>query len=135
MEKKLTSVIAMYNALPTLDASKSWVPAVDYAINGVFVTKNPKENQQSITSKTWVEVSPATKEFKAQLVQQEKTEVIGKFIIDEFSGALTSLDKAEKLQRLTLLIRGVKTARQRANMTVVDTDRTFADKLFSFING
>ena len=135
MEKKLTSVIALYSSLPTLDASKSWVEAAEYSIPGVFVTKNQRENQQSITEKTWVEVSPATKEFKAQLVQQEKTTVVGKFVIDEFSGALTSIDKAEKLQRLTALIRAVKTARQRANMTVVDTKKTFASDLFSYING
>jgi len=108
MEKKLTSLIAMYNAIPTLDASKSWVEAKEYSIPNVFVTKNQRENQQSVTTKEWVEVSPATKEFKAQLVQKEVTQVVGKFIIDEFSGALTSLDKAEKLQRLTALIRAVK---------------------------
>jgi len=135
MEKKLTSLIALYNAIPTLDASKSWIKAEGYPVANVFVTKNQRENQQSLTEKTWVEVSPATKEFKAQLVQQEKTTVVGKFIIDEFSGALTSLDKAEKIQRLTSLIRAVKTARQRANMTEVDTGRTFASELFNYING
>jgi len=135
MEKKLTSLLALYNALPTLDASKSWIKAEGYPVANVFVTKNQRENQQSITEKTWVEVSPATKEFKAQLVQQEKTTVVGKFVIDEFSGALTSLDKAEKIQRLTATIRAVKTARQRANTQVVDTTKKFADSIFGYING
>jgi len=135
MEKKLTSLLALYNALPTLDASKSWIKAEGYPVANVFVTKNQRENQQSLTEKTWVEVSPATKEFKAQLVQQEKTTVVGKFIIDEFSGALTSLDKAEKIQRLTATIRAVKTARQRANTEVVDTEKKFADAIFGYING
>ncbi len=135
MEKKLTSLLALYNAIPTLDASKSWVEAKDYALPGVFVTKNPEENQQSIVSKEYVEVSAATKEFKAQIVQQEKVEVIGKFVIDKYSGALTSLDKAKRIQRLTALIRGVKMARQRANTTAVDTTKRFADNLFNYING
>ena len=135
MEKKLSSLLALYNAIPTLDAAKSWIIAEGYSVANVFVTKNQRENQQSVVEKLWVEVSPATKEFKAQLVQQEKTTVVGKFVIDEFSGALTSLDKAEKIQRLTNLIRAVKTARQRANTQIVDTEKTFATALFSYING
>ena len=135
MEKKLASLLSLYNAIPTLDASKAWIKAEDYKIPDVFVTKNTRENQQSITTKTWVEVSPATKEFKAQLVQQEKIKVVGKFIINEYSGALTSIDKAEKLQRLTALIRAVKTARQRANSTEVDTNLKFGKDLIDFING
>ena len=135
MEKKLTSLLAMYNALPTLDASKSWIEAKDYAIPGVFVTKNQRENQQSIVTKDWKEVAPATHEFQAQMKQVETTTVVGKFTIDEYSGTLTSIDKAEKIQRLTALIRSVRTARQRANTTAVDTTKRFANDLLDYING
>jgi hypothetical protein len=135
MEKKLESLLAVYNAIPTLDASKAWEADNTYAIPGVFRTKHSSERQQTITVKDWIEVSPATREHKAQIVQSEKTEVLGKYITDEFSGSLTSLDKAERIQRLTKLIRAVKTARQRANGTEVNNKLEFGLELLSYVNG
>ena len=135
MEKKLEKLISTYTAVPTLDASKAWEVDPNYDKRGVFRTKYDRETQQTRVVKDWVEVSPATKEHKAQIVQDEKTEVIGKYIISEFSGAISSLDKAERLQRLTKLIRAVKSARQRANATEVNTELTFAKNLLDYING
>ncbi len=135
MEKKLDALLATYNALPTLDAAKGWREDKTYAKKGVWITTHDRENQHSITYKTYEEVSPATKEHKAQIVQVEKTDIIGKYIIQEFSGAITSLDKAERLERLTAMIRAVKTARQRANSTEVKTNLKFADAIFGYING
>ena len=48
---------------------------------------------------------------------------------------ITSLDKAEKLQRLTGLIRAVKEARQRANATSVNQELKFGKVLLDYING
>lgn len=97
MEKKLTALLATYNAIPTLDA--------------------------------------ATVQHKAQVAEVDETTVIGKYAITEFSGATTSLDKAEKLQRLTALIRAVKSARQRANSTEVSSlSGSFGLSLINYIN-
>jgi len=135
MEKKLAGLMATYTAIPTLDASKAWYEDPNYDKRGVFRTKHERETQQTRTVKDWKEVSPATKEHKAQIVQDEKTEVIGKYIISEFSGAISSLDKAERIQRLTKLTRAVKSARQRANATPVKTDLQFGKNLLDYING
>ena len=135
MEKKLESLLSLYNALPTLDASKAWEPDTTYAKPGVFVTKNATERQHSITGWEWKEISAATKEHKAQIERVEKTEVVGKYIVNEYSGAITSLDKANKIQRLTTLIRAVKKARQRANGVEVRTDLRFGKALMGYING
>ena len=135
MEKKLTALLATYNAIPTLDSSKSWDVDAGHAKLGVFRTAHPRENQHTVTYKTWEEVSAATKEHKAQIVQVEKTDVIGKYVLVDYSGALTSLDKANKLKRLTQLIAAVKTARQRANNQEVDTTATFGSALLDYING
>ena len=135
MEKKLDALLGTYNAIPTLDTSKAWTPAKNYAKKDVWVTVHDKENQHSITYKTYEEVSPATVQHKAQIVQVEKTDVIGKYVIQEFSGAITSLSKAERLERLTKMIRAVKEARQRANGTIVDTKLKFAASIFGYING
>lgn len=135
MEKKLEALIATYNALPTLDASKAWREDKTYAKKGVWVTVHDRENQHTVTYKKYEEVSPATKEHKAQIVQVEKTDVIGKYVIQEFSGAITSLDKAERLERLTAMIRAVKTARQRANNQEVNTNLKLSAAIFGYING
>ena len=135
MEKKLDALLATYNALPTLDASKAWEKAEGYGKVGVWKTVHPRENQHTVTYKTYEEVSPATKEHKAQIVQVEKTDTVGKYIYQEYSGAITSLDKAQRLERLTKMIRAVKEARQRANGTLVDTKLKFADSIFGYING
>lgn len=135
LEKKLASLVATYNAIPTLDASKAWEVDPNYDKHGVFRTKHDTERQHTRVVKDWIEVSPATKEHKAQIVQDEKTEVIGKYIISEFSGAISSLDKAERIQRLMKLSRAVKSARQRANNTVVNTDLKFGKPLLDYING
>jgi len=135
MEKKLESLLSLYNALPTLDASKAWVADTTYAKPNVFVTKNATERQHSITGWEWKEVSAATKEHKAQIEKVEVTEVVGKYIVNDYSGAITSLDKAEKIQRLTALIRATKKARQRANGVQVETDLRFGKALVDYING
>lgn len=135
MEKKLSSLIGMYNAIPTLDAAKAWEPDPTYFKEDVFRAKYNRETQQTITTKEFKEVSPATKEFKAQIVEVPTTINVGKFVYTDYSGALTSLDKAEKLQRLTALQRAVKTARQRANATTVNTELRFGKAILDYING
>lgn len=135
MEKKLLALSAVYNVIPTLDSAKAWEIDPNYSKPFVYRTKYTTERQQTQTTKDWIEVSPATKEHKAQVAQQDTTKVVGKFTITEFSGATTSLDKANKLQRLTALLRAVKAARQRANDVEVDTTLRFGRALIDYING
>ena len=135
MEKKLESLLIMYNVIPTLDASKAWEADDTYAKPNVFRTKHAEERQHTNVSREWKEVSAATQHHKAQLAEVEKRDVVGKYIIHDYSGATTSQDKADKLERLTLLIEAVRTARQRANNTEVNTELEIGSDLIGFING
>lgn len=135
MEKKLTSLLGVYNAIPTLDAATAWEEDPSYSKANVFRTKHATERQQTVTSKKYVEISPATPQHKAQVAQQEIVEVVGKYKVTEFSSAISSFDKAKKIQRLTALTRAVKKARQRANNVEVKNDLTFGKELLNFING
>lgn len=135
MEKKLASLLDVYNAIPTLDAAKAWEVDPAYAKAGVFRTKHTTERMQTVTSKKYVEVSPATQHHKAQIAEQETIDTVGKYTITEFSGAISSYEKAERIKRLTALIRAVKSARQRANNAEVNSDLTFGAAIFSYING
>lgn len=135
LESKLLSLVAVYNSIPTLDAAKSWTPAAGYAKPNVFVGTFPEERQQSVVSKTWKEISPATANHPAQLKEVESTDVIGKYTIVSFSAAITSEDKAARIARLQALIRAVKEARQRANNVEVTSFPGFGSALFNYING
>jgi hypothetical protein len=135
LEKKLHGLIETFKSLPTLDSSKSWTRAEDYERANVWEVRHPIERQQTTTQKTYIEASPATQHHKAQLVEDIKTDVIGKYIVTDFSGTITSIDKANKLERLTKLIRAVSAARQRANCVEINTELKVGDVLFDYILG
>lgn len=133
MEKRLTSLVAVYSFIPTLDAAKAWEIAVGQKPN-VFQTKHDIERFQTRTTDEYVTVVKPTDKHPAQVVKQEKIVNIGKYITTEFSGCISSEDKAERLQRLHALIRAVKQARQRANTTEVKTELAFAAALLEYVN-
>jgi len=134
LEKKLTSLLAVYNGIPTLDAATAWEIDPAYAKPFVYRTKHVTERQQSVTIKDFKEISPATDHHKAQVAQVESTSIIGKYTITEFSGAVSSFEKADKLAKLTNLIRAVKQARQRANNVEVNTTLTIGNDLLNYVN-
>ena len=134
LEKKLISLLAVYNGIPTLDAATAWEEDPSNAKANVFRTKFPTERQQSQTKKVYREISAATVQHKAQIAEVEDTDIIGKYTVTEFSGAISSANKADKLAKLTALTRAVKQARQRANNTAVITDLTIGATLLGYIN-
>lgn len=135
LEKKLQSLLPVYNAIPTLDAARSWEAAIGYAKPNVFRTKFAEERQQSVVTKEWREISPTTQHHAAQLKEVEATHNVGKYTIVSFSAALTSEDKAAKITRLQDMLRAVKEARQRANNVEVKAFPGFGTAIFSYING
>jgi hypothetical protein len=134
LEKKLGSLIAVYNAIPTLDAAKAWEQAPEYSLKGVFRTKYPEERKQEKITKTWQVIAEATQHHPAQLKEVETKEEIGKYTITVFSAALTSAEKAERLDRLSKLIIAVKKARQRANGVEIDPSLRIGQALLNYIN-
>lgn len=134
MEKKLENLYALYNAIPTTDSAKAWESADNYAKKGVWRTKHPEERQHKVVNKEWQIIAPATKEHPAQTKEISKEEILGKYIVTTFSGALSPLDKAERLERLTKLTNAVKEARQRANGIEVKNDLKFGEDLINYIN-
>lgn len=96
-----------------LDASKTWVHS--QVADGAWETQT-----EDVTTKTEKVVTPvvlyeATKEHPAQVKEMSKDEVVGVFSTKSFSGAATSLQKAQCLERLDQLLVAVKMARMRAN--------------------
>lgn len=113
LEARLTKLREVFQAVPTLDATKAWEPS--QVKSGVL-----KSVIDDITTKTEkmftaVVLYEATKEHPAQVKEVSKDEVVGTFTTTNFSGAVTSLQKANALERIDDLISEVKKARMRAN--------------------
>ena len=133
LETRLDKLMAIYKDIPTLDSARAWEVDPSANMRGIFRTKYDTERFQTVTKKEFITVVEATKEHPAQVTQQDKTENIGKYIQTDFSGAITSFDKAERIQRLASLQRAVKKARQRANSAQV-VELQLAQSLFNYIN-
>lgn len=133
LETKLDKLMKIYTMLPTLDSARAWEEDHSAELRGIFRTKHETERFQTKTEKKFITVVEATKEHPAQVTQQEETTNIGKYIQTDFSGALTSFDKAERIQRLAALQRAVKQARQRANLQEV-IELQISQALFNYVN-
>jgi hypothetical protein len=133
MESKLAQLRQLYEAIPTLQPGFTW--EVDpQQKDGIFRTRDDQ-----ITFKTEKDVefrvaSEATKEHKAQIVQLERTNNVGKYTTAQYSGMLTPADKAARLARIDVLLGAVKQARQRANATEASKAHV-GEVLLDFING
>lgn len=134
MESKLNELLATYNAIPTLDASRSWVKDEGNAKPNVFKTAHPEERQTGTVEKKWEVIVEATPHHPAQTKEIENRSITGKYVQHDYSSAISSHDKAARLQRLSALIRAVKQARQRANGEIVEAVEDFSSVLFDFIN-
>lgn len=113
LEARLVELRKLFEKMPTLDASKTWVHS--QVADGAWETQT-----EDVTTKTEKVVTPvvlyeATKEHPAQVKEMSKDEVVGVFSTKSFSGAATSLQKAQCLERLDQLLVAVKMARMRAN--------------------
>ncbi len=133
LEKKLSSLLAIYNNIPTLDAAVAWEQAPSQGY-GIYQTKHAVERFQTKTEKKFITVAPATDKHQAQITTQDEITNVGKFTQTNFSGMLTTNDKAKRIQRLVALTRSVKQARQRANSTTVNTELKIGSLLLNHIN-
>lgn len=114
LETKLKGVREVISAVPTLQPGISWIPDTD-AGEGVFKREHPERTFKTERTIKPFELSPATKEHKAQVEKLSVDVNIGVFITDSSSSMLSPADKSKMLERVDKLIQAVKKARQRAN--------------------
>lgn len=130
LEARLVELRKVLEKMPTLDASRSWTPSL--VSDGAW-----EATTVDVTVKTEKVVTPvvlyeATKEHPAQVKEVSKDEVVGTFNMKYFSGAATSLEKAQCLERLDVLLVEIKRARMRAN-TVALQNATVGKSVVDFI--
>lgn len=140
MESRLKNIREVYNKIPTLAIGTEW--KLDEAKGtGVWTIANPEEamkTQRTIKSKVLYEAKfpqegEGGQSIPAVIDKWEEVENIGKFTRVVWSGMITPARKSELLDRIDLIIREVKKARQRANATEVVKKHIGSD-LMDFIN-
>lgn len=118
LENRLTQIRRLIAAVPTLDAGKHWSRS-DNVGPYTWVLTHPEETTKTEKQLIPVVLAEATKEHPAQIQAIQKDMVVGRFSTIKRSGAATSLQKANALQRIDELIVSIKRARMRANEQVV----------------
>jgi hypothetical protein len=113
LEARLTKLREVFQAIPTLDATKTWEPS--QVRTGVLKATHDEVTTKTEKVFTAITLYEATKEHPAQIKEVGKDEVVGTFTNTIFSGAISSLKKANALYRIDSLIGEVKKARMRAN--------------------
>jgi hypothetical protein len=133
METKLKELRAIYEHIPTLQPGIAWEKAPDLGV-GVYQMKEGVTT--FITKRTIrpIEMSPATKEHRAQVDKIEEDRPVARRVSMATSGMLSPAQKSDLLERVDILIRSVKKARQRANNQETVAENEFGSRFFAFIH-
>lgn len=131
LEARLKKVREVVAAMPTLPVGKKW--EID-PTRGEDVYRCVTPDEKFKTAKTFRHkvLYEATEHHPAQIEKWEETENVGKYIVDTWSGMITSAQKSTLLGRLDKLIQGAKKARQRANTQEV-IKLKIGDELFKYL--
>lgn len=116
LEARLVKIRQVLAAVPTLDATKNWVPASQEALH-VWRTRDAEDTTKTEKIVVPVVMAPATDHHPAQIQAVQKDNVVGKFSTVKRSGAATAVQKAEALKLVDNLMIEIKQARMRANET------------------
>jgi len=140
LESRLKVLRKIYDAIPTLKDSISWIPDPNRG-EDIFTTENPeirmKDEQEIKVHVIYPHKFPKEGEhgesLPAQVEKIPEKKTVGSYELFQWSGRISSARKAELIGKLDELIREVKKARQRANMTEV-VRGNIGKSLFDFIN-
>jgi len=122
LEARLTKLRQLFDAAPTLDATKHWNKATQIGQH-VFEFKFPETTTKTDKQIVPVTLKEATKEHPAQVQAVGKDVVVGQYTTVKRCGAATATQKSEALKRIDELLIEVKQARMRANETTVVNDK------------
>lgn len=132
LESKLAKLREVYMAIPTLEPGINWVHD-DTDREGVFKTEHDTIQMKSVKDFDFRTVAAATVEHPAQVAKVERTLDIGRYVTSKYSGKMTPLEKANRLERIDTLLKAVKVARMRANNIDVEQVKIGED-LLKYIN-
>ena len=131
METRLKRFRNVLEAIPTLRPGLAWEKAPEM---GSGILKAPAatafKTEKFTDSRVLYE---ATENHPAQIDTWTADRNVGRVELEHRSGMISPAEKSRLIARADELIRAVKRARQRANLTEVDKDRKIGRKIFDFI--
>lgn len=117
MEKRLATIRAVYETVPTLNPGIDWAADPSASTPGVYVATT--ETVRTEKSYEPFVLYEATKEHPAQVKEINVDRPVGKIKTTQRSSMWTPARKAVVLGRIDKLIRATKKARQKANSVEV----------------
>lgn len=120
----------IYGMVPTLDPAKAWTAVHDRP--GVH-TSPELQRSRTRKKKTVITLAVATDKHPPQAQIIDEDVIVGTTTQIERSGMMTVGKKAELLERIDILIEGIKKARARANSEKV-INKKIGMSLINFIN-
>lgn len=135
LETKLVEFRKVIEVIPTLAPGQDWQEDfTKRAQGGVYYGQHEDVTFRTKRILKPIIMAPATKEHPAQVQAVQEDTPVAKIITRHWSGMMSSADKSQLLERADRLIRAVKRARQRANMTEAPKKHIGQD-LIEFIFG
>ena len=113
MESRLKDLRPVLESIPTLAPSIAW--SKDELMGEFIYVSNETTNVKTREDTEYRIVAPATEKHPAQVVPVKGQFNIGKYTDREWSGMISTAEKAKLLEKFDKLARAVKQARQRAN--------------------
>lgn len=118
LENKLKALRATYENIPTHEPGKVWTLDEGHALKGAYKT-SPESRVRTMKKTTAVVLYEATQHHPAQIKELTEDVPAGHAITNQWSGAVSPAQKSDILERIDILQRAVKKARQRANAAEV----------------
>lgn len=130
LEAKLAEIRKVIAAIPTLDGAEVWDWSKD---QGHYVTPARITYSTKKVPKAFVKYE-ATKEHPAQVETFVEDVRVGEWSTVLMSGAISPVEKVQRMQRVDDLLVAVKQARQRANNIDAESTKVGA-QIFEYIIG
>jgi hypothetical protein len=123
LESTLSKLREVLHTTPTQQSGVEWVEDSAHKFSGVVKSAHAEETFKTKKILKPFELSPATKEHKAQVEKLSEDKPVGKFYRQLWSGMLSPADKSALLKRMDTLIEAVRIARMQANDIEVNTEK------------
>ena len=115
LEKQLNDVKTFINKLPTLDPADKW----EWSNEQAAYTTEPYETTRTKKIPRNHVKAEATEHHPAQVEVYMEDVIVGTWSTIKYSGAITTVNKRQILERIVVLQEAVKKAREEANMVEV----------------
>lgn len=132
LENKIAELRSLFEAIPTLPTGINW-ERNEADEPGIFRTREDVKQAKTENDVGFRVLYEATKEHPAQIEKFKVVNTIGMYSTSRVCGMYTAYNKAKRLEKIDIVLRGIKKARQRANTVKVNIEKRIGKDLIDFI--